>query len=937
MSNCCNLHVHSDFSCKDGAQRVSEIIDTVRTFKQEACAITDHGTMAGALAFWKAAKDGGIKPIIGCELYIDEEFSKAKRPNHLTVLAKNQSGYQALKGLLTIANLQNYRYTGRVKRHWLFKHCKDLIVMSGCLASELRHLSPEDADKYVSTMKDVFRGNFYLEVMNAQNAQQQALNERCAELGEKYGVKLVGTSDSHYSTCAHRQRYKLINTFDYEDGDIDLSLQESLQHPAASLEIADKVEVYEIERPPSMPSLPGRKRKLKTILKPRRTKANAERLDYEISVIEKMGFEDYFLILADLISSNPGIKFGPGRGSAAGSLVSYLLGITTVDPIKHGLIFERFLNPGRKSLPDIDIDVQTSKRQDALEYLHHKYGNVFSLSNYNKIKAKTALKDALRGDGVDFDEANRVTKLLPRPRAGFDASLEEALELSPEFKQWADLNPTTYAKALDMEGLIRGEGKHASAICIVPLNDLPEKYTALKKDKDSDIPVSEFDMRDAEAVGLVKFDILGLRTLDVIAKCDQTDNYEIQEVYDFLAEEDLYGVFQAESGEMQRIFRECRPQSIDDIAALIALYRPGPIESGMLNIYTDNTARPWGVLEIDSVLVETRGVLLYQEQVMEIARRLAGYSLPDADELRKILGKKLIDKVAAEKVKFLKGCAANGKDGSGIWDVIEQFAKYSFNKSHSVSYAYLTYATAYAKMMNPAKFYAAQIDSFDSFDSRARAIASAISQGVDIVRPTLLSYRKCNQSGGCVQLGLESIKGLPRSTIDVIQEHRPTKIMALREKLGKKAVDAKAVKALIMGCVLNTTMSRNEMIAKLTGSKDPVEPDPLFAHDVHAFGVVLDKAALSEMAGVRNATSGGPLDSESETTCGVLVSFQIKNTRRGEKFGILMFQDDRSCEELIAWPGVYALVKETLTLASPFLIRRKGESIVSLVRLSEQV
>jgi len=797
-----HLHAHTEYSMLDGAAKIVDYLKKVKELNQPAAAITDHGNLYGAMEFVQKANDLGIKPIIGYEAYITpgSRFDRPDRENnkryHLTLLAENNIGYQNLVELVSKAYTEGYYYKPRIDYELLDQHHDGLIALSGCLGGELaQHLAPDGSVEEGNTSNErsfekaldiakkyqsIFgKENYFIEIHNHGIKQQLDILDDLVEIAELIDAPLVAANDSHYveengaeahdallcvqtnRTLDDESRFRFDGSGYYVKSAEEMrKLFPEDKYPGAcdnTLAIANRVN-YEFNFDNSyLPDFPiedknvspeellkikvyeGGESKYGTL-----TSEITERIDYELDVINSMGFASYFLIVGDLIefSKKRNIRTGAGRGSAAGSIVSYCLGITGIEPLEYGLIFERFLNKGRKSLPDIDMDFDERYRNDVIQYAIEKYGQdrVAHIVTFATIKAKQAIRDAARVLGLPFSSGDRVAKLMPPMILGNTATISECLSLdeentsgySKEFYSASEELRKQYKNdeeakqiidiALGLEGLRRQDGIHAAAIVISP--DTITKFLPIQQKGSNAEIVTQYEMHTVEQLGLLKMDFLGLRNLSIVDRTLELigsesldiDNLKLddEKTFKLFAEGKMTGVFQLESRVAQSTSRSLKPKRFEDIVALVALIRPGPLGAGMHNEFADraNNRKEIEYLhnDLESILNETYGVILYQEQVMQIAEKIAGFNLQEADNLRVAMGKKIPKVMEEQRKKFTDGAVSKNYSEQfaiELFDQIAYFAGYGFNKSHSVPYALLAYQTAYLKANYPAEYIAA--------------------------------------------------------------------------------------------------------------------------------------------------------------------------------------------------------------------------------------
>ncbi len=784
MSDFIHLHNHTHYSLQDGACTVSGLIGAAKKFDMKSVAITDHGVMFGAIEFYKKAKKEGIKPIIGMEAYIVKEGSrfdkskaeeipgrkKTKPYHHLLLLAKNETGYSNLVKLSTIGFLEGYYYRPRIDLEVLRKHSEGIICTSACPAGIISsHIVNGDlvkAKETAITYKEIFGDDFYLEIQDHSLEIEQPILEHMPRLSKELGIKLIATNDCHYIEKEHSIAHNILlllsdkNDYDYRQlkygtDEIYFKSPEQMKkifkkHKDAienTLEIDEKINLnLNLEQhffpkfsiPPESNSknlddylyelaVDGLHKKISEV-----TPEIKKRFEYEFDTIKQMGFSGYFLVVQDFINAakEKRIPVGPGRGSAAGSLVAYALGITNINPLNYDLLFERFLNPSRKSLPDIDVDFADDKRGEVIEYVKNKYGHncVSQIVTFNTLSSKAVIRDVARVLKIPIPTVNKITKFIPS-KFGKVYSIDQALAEVPELKwvkesddqQIVDL--IKYAKVL--EGMVRNSSKHAAGVVITP--DDVSNYSPLAKTTSQEEIVTQYNMKDLESVGLLKMDFLGLRTLTIIQ--DTIDmvkrNYGIEididniplddeATYNLFRKGQTTGIFQFESAPMREYLKRLKPSSIKDLAAMNALYRPGPMKfiDDFIKRKFKEQATEYLHPMMEPILRETYGIIVYQEQVIQIANKIGGMSLAEADNLRKAMGKKDLIAMKEQKIKFLDGAEKNKIDkkiAEKIFDNIFEFANYGFNKSHAIAYSHVAYQTAYLKAHYTAEFLAANL------------------------------------------------------------------------------------------------------------------------------------------------------------------------------------------------------------------------------------
>ncbi len=847
MGDFVHLHLHTQYSLLDGAIKIEDLIRKVKESGMSAVAITDHGNLFGAYEFYKKAKEGGVKPVIGCEIYItpslDLNNPSEGKNYHLTVLCMNEIGYRNLSNIVTKGYFEGFYRRPRIDHKILADYSDGLIVLSGCLNSELSRaiLSKDNkrALKIASTYKEIFGDRYYLEVQATGLREQKFVNSQLKIIGEKLNIPLVATNDCHFLTrkdskvhdvllCVQtgavlsdekRFRFKgdeyfvkskeemLSDLVGFEDA-IERSVEVAKRcnfefvnsgYKFPRFQVPDGKTLEEYIEEVAKKGLEERLRECgisdeETISK------YEERLKYELQVICQMGFAGYFLVVADFINfaKSSGIPVGPGRGSAAGSLVAYALRITEIDPIPYNLLFERFLNPERISMPDIDVDFCTEGRDEVIRYVTDKYGRdkVAQIGTFGTMSAKAVIKDVGRVLGISYGEVDKISKLIPTFR-GKVFNIEEAVKQVPQLRNMINNSPLLQELielAKPLENMVRHSSTHAAGVVI---SDEPlANYIPLYKGARGET-VTQFDMGSIEELGYVKFDFLGLKTLTVIKETINFINqnrdtsqskFDInkiplddKKVFELLASGNTKGVFQVESSGMKELLGRLRASSFDDIIAVLALYRPGPLDSGMVEEFIrrkngDTVSYPHPLLK--NILKETYGLFVYQEQIMQTASKIADYSLGEADLLRRAMGKKKPAEMKAQRKRFISGALKKGlprKKAEELFDTMEKFAEYSFNKSHSTAYALITYQTAYLKAHYPAEFMAALMSNeMNNTDKIVASITECRKIGIEVLAPDV------NESmagftpveGRKIRFGLSAIKNVGEGTVKSIIKAR---------------------------------------------------------------------------------------------------------------------------------------------------------------------
>jgi DNA polymerase-3 subunit alpha len=895
-----HLHLHTEYSLLDGACDVHKLIDRVAALGQTSVAMTDHGNIYGAVHFFNAAKAKGIRPILGCELYICKaEDHRAETPNdqynHLLVLAENEEGYRNLIRLTSEASLHGFYRKPRVSKKFLAENSKGLIGFSGCLSGELCEElmagNYEKAKGAAMQYQDIFgRGNFYLEIQDQGLDAEKKIQSGLFQLEKDLNIPLVLTNDSHYlcgeDSHAHDvmlcvQTGAKIHDADRFRFDSDQFFVKSADEMARlfpdspgvmqrTMEIAERCnfKLHPVENPFPEFAVPqghtidsyfeqvcreGYKKRLETAIHHLNSQGLLRspiheyeaRLEREIDCIKQMKYAGYFLIVWDFIkyAKDHDIPVGPGRGSAAGSLVAYVMEITNIDPLQNVLLFERFLNPERVSMPDIDVDFCMNRRGEVIDYVTRKYGReqVAQIITFNTMAAKAAIKDCGRALDMPYGDVDRVAKLVP-PTVGM--TIDKALEESPDLRKVYD-NDKQIRELIDtakkLEGLVRGQGVHAAGVVIAPraLTEL----VPVARTKNDEI-VTAYDMKAVEKMGLLKMDFLGLTTLTVITDClkliEQNRGVKLDIETIPLKDEETYkkvfhsaltsGVFQFESGGMRDVLRRYKPETVEDLTALNALYRPGPIQGGMIDDFIE---RKWGrrkveymLPQLEGILKETLGVIVYQEQVMQIANVLASYSLGEADLLRRAMGKKNPEEMAKQRDRFMSGAAALGhpKGTAGeIFDQMEKFAGYGFNKSHSAAYALLAYQTAYLKTHYPVEFMAGLLTSETSKpENVVKYIGECKEMGIAVEPPDVqVSGAQFTPHGDAIRFGLAAVKNVGGNAIDSITTARAEaagrfkSLWEFCEKVDLRVMNKRVIESLIKAGALDSLGPRGQLFAAI--------------------------------------------------------------------------------------------------------------------------
>jgi DNA polymerase-3 subunit alpha len=877
----CHLHVHSDYSLLDGAAKVNAICRKAVEQGAPAIALTDHGVMFGAMEFYTAAKDHGITPIIGVEAYMapNGRFDRTVRNEaHVTLLAQDEEGYHNLVKLVSLGFTEGFYYKPRIDIDLLAKHAKGIICLSGCLSGlvqePLQRGDYAEAKKNAQAYKDIFGDRFYLELMRHDLDDQRNVEDGMLRLHAELGVPLVATNDSHYVEHADHEFHDVllcvgtastVNTekrFRLPGDEFYIKTPEAMRSVFAdlpeacdaTLEIAKRVDITFSHKSFHIPAYPIPEKhavdpKTQETVTPEvylrklcyagmKKRYGAERLatdpsiqkrmDDELAVINKMGFASYFLIVWDFIkyARDNDIPVGPGRGSAVGSIVSYCLAITSLDPLKFGLYFERFLNPDRISMPDIDTDFCIKGRERVIDYVTKKYGadRVAGIVTFGTLASRAAVRDAGRALDVPLPTVDQIAKLIPGGPKGLTVAqarteIAEIAALEKRDPQVRKLMQT----AQEIEGFVRHTGTHAAGIVIAdkPLTDYVPLVTIKNKDTDETTLNTQFEMDWIEKIGLLKMDFLGLKNLTLM-KVAQTEirrdcnpDFDLATIpeddaktFAMLSRGETSGVFQLESDGMRSMLMKMRPDRLDDIIAAVALYRPGPMElipqyiNGKHGRITPTYLHP----ALKPILDETHGIAVYQEQVMRVAREIAGFSMAEADELRKVMGKKIGEKVAAQRVKFVLGAVAKGVEkhvAESIFDFIEPFAGYGFNKSHAVAYGWISYQTAYLKANYPQQYLAAIMSAAGTTEKLVEYIEETRKSNIRVMPPDVnLSHVDFTVTNGSIRFGFGAIKGITQSSVEGIISEREangdyTSIFDLVKRVGGRGVQRKTVESLI--------------------------------------------------------------------------------------------------------------------------------------------
>jgi DNA polymerase-3 subunit alpha len=1051
MSQFVHLHLHTDYSLLDGACDVDQLCERVSELKMPAVAMTDHGNIFGAVHFVNAAHKYGVKPIVGCELYVCKKDDHRAAPegdtyNHLLVLAQNEEGYRNLVKITSEASLHGFYYKPRVSKKFLAEHSRGLIGLSGCLKGEVAERLTEgnyDAARAAAgTFADIFgKENFYLEIQDQGLAMEHRIHPGLFQLEKDLGLPLVATNDSHYlcEDDAHaqdtmvciqtgkslrdtaRMKFEGNQFFVKNFDEMQRVFKDSPDVLSRTLDIAERcsLRLEKIATPfPQFEVPPGytidsyfvhvtregfarRMQALRPSHEQNRLKHSVvdyeQRLERELGIIQQMKFAGYFLIVWDFIryAREHDIPVGPGRGSAAGSLVSYALGITDIDPLQHELLFERFLNPERVSMPDIDIDFCMNRRGEVIQYVTQKYGrdNVAQIITFGTMAAKAAIKDVGRAMDIPYADVDRIAKMVPTQ---LNITLKQAIEDSPQLREAIEKDGQIrelFETAKKLEGLVRNSGVHAAGVVIspVPLTDL----VPLHRTKNDEI-VTAFDMVAIDKLGLLKMDFLGLTTLtiltDALKLIAQTRGVAInldqiplddKETYEKVFYKGLTsGVFQFESHGMRDVLRKYQPNSIEDLTALNALYRPGPIQGGMIDDFIDRKHGrkkvEYELPELQEILQETLGVIVYQEQVMQIANRLAGYSLGEADLLRRAMGKKKAEEMAQQRERFVEGAAQRkypAKKIEKIFDLMAQFAGYGFNKSHSAAYALLAYHTAYLKTHHPVEFMAALLTSVTgSTDDVVKYINECREMGIKVDAPDInISQANFTPQGEAIRFGLAAVKNVGGNAIESIVAARTRlgrfkSIFEFCENVDLRLLNKRVLESLIKSGAMDSLGRRAQLMAVLDKAMEQAQKAQRDAESGQhgLFGVFQqedDEAHNDKLPNVPDwdehmrltaekeilgfFITGHPLEKykdklqdlqalslediaamtrstgkdETLVTAGILSNVRVLKSKRGDFYAQANLEDMSGSLDVIVFPDAYKRIGDKVKLEVPVLVK----------------
>ncbi len=1033
-----HLHNHTEYSMLDGAARIPDLVRAAGEKGYDTLAITDHGAMYGVVPFYREAMEKGIKPIIGVEVYMTRGSRFDRRPIkddpsfHLLLLAENREGYRNIMKLVTLSFMDGYYYKPRVDKEVLREYHRGIIALSACMKGEIASfLLNEDYDGATTAAREYLEifgdGNFYLEIMDHQLPEQEKINPGLIALGEELGVGLVASNDLHYVEREDHVYHDVLlciqtnSTLDQEDrlrfssdqfylkdcAEMQALFAHIPEALANSVQIAERCNVeiefgrYHLPRyqVPDGYDLDGYLEKLARDglrrLYGEVTPDQEERLDYELSVIREMGFSGYFLIVWDFIryAKEKGIVVGPGRGSAAGSLVAYCLGITTVDPMRYGLLFERFLNPSRRTLPDIDIDFCYKRRPEVIEYVSGKYGEdrVAQIVTFSTMAARAAIRDAGRVFNLEYGKVDRLAKMVPdMPNITLDKALETSSELR-EVYETDELSRHIIDTARKLEGITRQDSIHAAGVVIA--DDELCNYTPLQRRGADEETVTQYDMDAIQKIGLLKMDFLGLRTLTVIS--DTLDNIqrhrgikididsiplEDPRTFELLQRGDTIGVFQLESPGMRSLLQDLRPTSFEDLVAVLALYRPGPLRSGMVKDFVNrrHNRMPIKYLhpDLEPILEQTSGIIVYQEQVMRLAVEMAGYTMAEADVLRGVVAKSKSEEMKEQREKFVEGAVSRGYArhlAEKIFELIENFGFYGFNKSHSTAYAVISYQTAYLKTHYPVEFMAANITSVSgNKDKVPELVNECRKMGIRILPPDINeSYKEFTPVEGGIRFGLTAVRNLGENAADRIialrREAGPfVSLLDFCQRLGPGTVNKRTLESLIksgafdfLGLTRNHLLKIHDRVADLAAEKQhlleqgqhslfgdeeeepllsiPIEEelpkDRLLAYEKEMLGIYVTDHPLMH---VREAFKRSvecdiadlpQLPDGAVKWIGGIISKKVQRfTKKNELMATLVLEDLTGRVEVTVFPALYLQHKECLQEDRVVCVKAKVET-----------
>lgn len=1030
-----HLHVHTEYSLLDGANRCKDLAQATKKMGMNAVAITDHGVMYGCYEFYTKCKEAGVKPIIGCEVYVEpngHNCRDSKNMYHLILLAESDEGYHNLCRIMSIASTDGFYYKPRIDHDLLAKYHKGIIASSACLGGEIPNLIMQGDIPGATARAEMYRDilgkdNFFLEVQHNNIPEQAIVNKGLIDIAKKSNFELIATNDVHYLKREDASWHDVLlcvqtnslrddpNRFRFSGNEYYFRSSEEMWNifgtelPDSLLntqKIADRCKIKLKKEKYYLPEFPlpegetlktylrrlaeeGLKKRVKTEDVP---KNYSERLQYELGIIETMDFPGYFCIVADIINAakKRGIPIGPGRGSAAGSIVAWSLGITDLDPIKYNLLFERFLNPERISMPDIDTDVSDKRRDELIEYIVEKYGSdkVAQIITFGSMKSRGAIADVGRALGMQVSEVRKVTKLIPDALKSGIKSIPEAIKGVPDLA-FLYKTDTKIKELLDIaqkiEGIARHCSQHAAGIVITPKPLI--EMVPIRKFGDNQI-VTQYSMDPVEKLGLVKMDFLGLKTLSVLegalANISSSGKGDIDlteipmddpKTYEMLQQGDTIGVFQLESPGMTALVRRMKPDCFEDLIALVALYRPGPLESGMADQYVKckHKEEPVHYLhpKLEESMKETYGVILYQEQVMQSAYELAGYTLGEADLLRIAMGKKKVDAMAEQRIKFVKGAVDRGvgeRQAGDIFDKIEKFAGYGFNKSHSAAYALISYRTAWLKANYGPEFLASYLSSIvgSKMDVLGQYIRNVREAGFSVLAPDINESKEdFTVVGEVIRLGLSAVAKVGHGAIQNIIESREkngkfNSLWDFMTKIDTRVVNRGVLENLVKAGAFDSIESNRAMLlyslpffidiaskqitnknqASLFSEEDiDVCPEMQACEDFttreklrfekEAMGLYISGHPFNQYLSVVRKYINCPLleldkwksSNVPVITAGLLSTVTEKFTKRGDPMGILTIEDADTTIEVVVFPKMWPKYKPLLIAGELIFIK----------------
>ncbi|MFN4012626.1 MAG: DNA polymerase III subunit alpha [Aquificaceae bacterium] len=1057
MKDFVHLHLHTQYSLLDGAIKIKDLSEKAKEYGYKAVAITDHGNLFGILDFYREMKSAGIKPLIGMEAYFttgsrfdrkgkgSEDNITDKLNHHLILIAKDDTGLKNLMKLSTLSYKEGFYYKPRIDYELLSQYHDGLIAITACLKGVPTYYASlgeeQKAEEWVKRFLDLFGEDLYLELQSNSLPEQEMANKTLIKIAKRLGVKLIATNDSHYLMPEDRLAHQVLMAIQMKKTLMEIQQGGGLKCANEGLHFAKPEEVWEkfkgkfegweealkntlevAEKTAEsfellegkgylMPHFPVDGSSLGDFLKDLSIKGLRQRIEqglakdsieywdrlhYELDVVSRMGFEGYFLIVQDFINwaKSQGIPVGPGRGSAAGSLLAFALGITDVDPIRHGLLFERFLNPERISMPDIDVDFCMENRDRVIEYVREKYGadKVAQIITYNVMKARQTLRDTARALGISYQTADALAKLIPQGDVQgtwlnleemYITPIEELLEKYgrhrtdieenvKRFRRLCEENPEIKRLveiALKLEGLTRHTSLHAAGVVIAPRP--LEELLPLYYDKEGAV-ATQFDMVKLEEIGLIKMDFLGLKTLTELERMRkmirERHGIEIdflklplddKDVFELLREGNTTGVFQLESSGMKNLLKRLEPDSFDDIVAVLALYRPGPLKSGLVDSYINRKhgREPveYPFPELEPVLKETYGVWVYQEQIMKASQILAGFTPGEADTLRKAIGKKKADLMAQMKEKFIKGAVERGyeeKKITELWEDIEKFASYSFNKSHSVAYGYLSYWTAYLKAHFPEEFYCVKLSTEKSDKKFISLLKDAKKEGFRLLPPDINKSHVDFVIEGkkVIRFGLARIKGVGEETAQLIVESRKrpwTSLGDFLRSVDNRKVNKKTLEALIKAGAFDFTKEKRGALLQriekdaslftkgLFGERVEVKEEDYSKYEKEVLGFYISSHPLDPYEKLlKDKVSHLEILEDIEegiyTFSGVIKDLKLKKTQKGNYMAIFNLLDKTGIGEVIVFPDLLSQeedkIKEDNVIVGRFEVDKDEET-----------